>query len=105
MKRTFTQICELLILDMYCKNLCKKTSFRATDATTKPSDQEDNEKKDFFFFLLQNNATRKNDDKIKTKRMKRKLWLKAQIANRIRAPKSKSNQDNTDSNTCLKTMK
>jgi hypothetical protein len=45
-------------------------------------------KKEFFFiYLLQNNATRKNDDKIKTKRMKRKLWLKAQIANRIRAPK------------------
>jgi hypothetical protein len=41
----------------------------------------------FFFYLLQNNATRKNDDKIKTKRMKRKLWLKVQIANRIRAPK------------------
>jgi hypothetical protein len=39
-------------------------------------------------YLLQNNATRKNDDKIKTKRLKRKLWLKAQIANRIRAPKS-----------------
>ena len=41
----------------------------------------------FFIYLLQNNATRKNDDKIKTKRMKRKLWLKAQIANRIRAQK------------------
>jgi hypothetical protein len=41
----------------------------------------------FYFILLQNNATRKNDDKIKTKRMKRKLWLKAQIANRIRAQK------------------
>jgi hypothetical protein len=73
---------------MYCKNLCKKTSFRATDATTKSSDQEDNEKRgNFFIYLLQNNATRKNDDKIKTKRMKRKLWLKAQIANRIRAQK------------------
>jgi hypothetical protein len=45
-------------------------------------------KKEFFFiYLLQNNATRKNDDKIKTKRMKRKLWLKAQIAYRIRAQK------------------
>jgi hypothetical protein len=38
-------------------------------------------KRDFFIFiLLQNNATRKNVDKNKTKRMKRKLWLKAQIA-------------------------
>jgi hypothetical protein len=72
---------------MHCKNLCKKTSFLATDATTKSSDQEDNEKGEFFFiYLLQNNATRKNDDKTKTKRMKRKLWLKAQIANRIRVP-------------------
>jgi hypothetical protein len=43
----------------------------------------------FFIYLLQNNATRKNDDKIKTKRMKRKLWLKVQIANRIRAQKCK----------------
>jgi hypothetical protein len=48
-----------------------------------------NDEREFFFiYLLQNNATRKNDDKIKTKRIKRKLWLKAQIANRIRAPKS-----------------
>jgi hypothetical protein len=75
---------------MHCKNLCKKTSFLATDATTQSSNQEENEKEIFFFFfLLQNNATRKNDDKIKTKRMKRKLWLKAQIANRIRAQKCK----------------
>jgi hypothetical protein len=41
----------------------------------------------FFIYLLQNNATRKNDDKIKTKRLKRKLWVKAQIANKIRAQK------------------
>jgi hypothetical protein len=68
------------------KTLCKKTSFRATDATTKPSNQED-KKEGIFIYLLQNNATRKNDDKIKTKRLKRKLWLKAQIANRIRAQK------------------
>jgi hypothetical protein len=73
---------------MHCKNLCKKTSFLATDATTQSSNQEENER-NFFFFLLQNNATRKNDDKNKTKRMKRKLWLKAQIANRIRAQKCK----------------
>jgi hypothetical protein len=39
----------------------------------------------FYFILLQNNATRKNDDKNKTKRMKRKLWLKAYISKRIRA--------------------
>jgi len=77
-----------LYFELYWKNLCKKTSFRATDATTKSSNQEDNEKKrKFFIYLLQNNATRKNDDKMKTKRMKRKLWLKAQIANRIRAQK------------------
>ena len=37
-------------------------------------------KKFFIFILLQNNATRKNDDKNKTKRMKRKIWLKTQIA-------------------------
>jgi hypothetical protein len=49
MKRTFTQICELLILDMPYKNLCKKTSFLATDATTKSSDQEDNEKGEILF--------------------------------------------------------
>ena len=46
-------------------------------------------KRDFYFILLQNNATRKNVDKNKTKRMKRKLWLKAQIANRIRALNAK----------------
>jgi hypothetical protein len=66
----------------------QKTSFQATDATTQSSNQEENERKIplfFFFILLQNHATRKNDDKIKTKRNKRKLWLKAQIANRIRA--------------------
>jgi hypothetical protein len=43
----------------------------------------------FYFILLQNHATRKNDDKIKTKINKRKLWLKAQIANRIRAQNAK----------------
>jgi hypothetical protein len=69
-----------LCLTCTAKNLCKKTSFLATDATTQSSNQEENEKEGFFFFLLQNNATRKNDDKNKTKRMKRKLWLKAQIA-------------------------
>jgi hypothetical protein len=65
----------------------QNTSFQATDATTQSSNQEENERKIplFFFFLLRNHATRKNDDKIKTKRNKRKLWLKAQIANRIRA--------------------
>jgi hypothetical protein len=68
---------------MHCKNLCKKTSFLATDATTQSSNQEENERifiLFFYFILLQINATRKNDDKNKTKRMKRKLWLKAQIA-------------------------
>ena len=66
---------------MHCKNLCKKTSFLATDATTQSSNQEEDEtRKKKIFFLLQNNATRKNVDKNKTKRMKRKLWLKAQIA-------------------------
>jgi hypothetical protein len=67
----------------------QKTSFQATDATTQSSNQEENERKIplffFFFFLLQNHATRKNDYKIKTKRNKRKLWLKEKIANRIRA--------------------
>ena len=58
----------------------KKDSFLATDATTQSSNQEENEKEGFYFILLQNNATRKNVDKNKTKRMKRKLWLKAQIA-------------------------
>ena len=64
----------------------QKTSFQATDATTqifRPRRQ----KEILFIYLLQNNATRKNDDKIKTKRMKRKLWLKAQIAYRIRGQK------------------
>ena len=52
MKRTFTQICELLILDMHCKNLCKKTSFLATDATTQSSNQEENETGNCFFLFL-----------------------------------------------------
>jgi hypothetical protein len=59
----------------------------------------------FYFILLQNNATRKNDDKNKTKRMKRKLWLKAQIAKESEHKMQKSNQESTDSNTCLKTIK
>ena len=59
----------------------QNTSFQATDATTQSSIQEENEI--FYFILLQNHATRKNDDKIKTKRNKIKLWLKVQIANRI----------------------
>jgi hypothetical protein len=67
------------------KTYAKQTSFPATDATTQSSNQEENDTIFFFFILLQNNAIRKNDDKIKTKRMKRKLWLKAQITNRIRA--------------------
>jgi hypothetical protein len=92
---------------MHCKNLCKKTSFLATDATTQSSNQEENETRIFFFFFisLQNNATRKNVDKNKTKRMKRKLWLKAQIAKESEHKMRKSNQDSTDSNTCLKTIK
>jgi hypothetical protein len=69
----------------------QKTSFQATNATTQSSNQEENERKIplffIFFILLQNHATRKNDDKIKTKRNKIKLWLKAQIADRIRARK------------------
>jgi hypothetical protein len=36
---------------MHCKNLCKKTSFLATDATTQSSNQEENEKEGFFFFF------------------------------------------------------
>jgi hypothetical protein len=73
---------------MHCKNLCKKDSFLATDATTQSSNQEENERK-IYFILLQNNAMRKNDDKKKTKRMKIKLWLKAHIAKGIRAQKCK----------------
>jgi hypothetical protein len=51
-KRTFAQICELLILDMHCKNLCKKTSFLATDATTQSSNQEENETRNCFFYFI-----------------------------------------------------
>jgi hypothetical protein len=32
------------------QNLCKKTSFLATDATTQSSNQEENETKFFFLF-------------------------------------------------------
>jgi hypothetical protein len=35
---------------MHCKNLCKKTSFLATDATTQSSNQEENERRIFFFY-------------------------------------------------------
>jgi hypothetical protein len=35
---------------MHCKNLCKKTSFLATDATTQSSNQEENETEIVFFF-------------------------------------------------------
>jgi hypothetical protein len=35
---------------MHCKNLCKKTSFLATDATTQSSNQEENETGNFFLF-------------------------------------------------------
>jgi hypothetical protein len=40
------------MFDMYCKNLCKKTSFRATDATTQSPNQEENEKEGFFLFYF-----------------------------------------------------
>ena len=89
---------------MHCKNLCKKTSFLATDATTQSSNQEENKAR-IFFILLQNNATRKNVDKNKTKRMKRKLWLKAQIAKELEHKMQKNNQESTNSNTCLKIIK
>jgi hypothetical protein len=68
------------VLKNLCKRLLSKLLTQQLNLQTKKKRQE--KKK---IFLLQNNATRKNDDKIKTKRMKRKLWLKAQIANRIRA--------------------
>jgi hypothetical protein len=35
---------------MHCKNLCKKTSFLATDATTQSSNQEENETGNCFLF-------------------------------------------------------
>jgi hypothetical protein len=38
------------MFDMYCKNLCKKTSFLATDATTQSSNQEENETRIFILF-------------------------------------------------------
>jgi hypothetical protein len=36
---------------MHCKNLCKKTSFLATDATTQSSNQEENETRNFFILF------------------------------------------------------
>jgi hypothetical protein len=36
---------------MHCKNLCKKTSFLDTDATTQSSNQEENEKEGFFILF------------------------------------------------------
>jgi hypothetical protein len=35
---------------MYCKNLCNKTSFQATNATTQSSNQEENETGNYFLF-------------------------------------------------------
>jgi hypothetical protein len=35
---------------MHCKNLCKKTSFLATDATTQSSNQEENERIFILFY-------------------------------------------------------
>jgi hypothetical protein len=40
------------MLDMYRKNLCKKTSFLSTDATTQSSNQEENETGIFYFILF-----------------------------------------------------
>jgi hypothetical protein len=63
------------------QKLMKKYFFLATDATTQSSNQEENETRAFFFLsnckMMQQ---RENTDKHKTKRMKIKLWLKAQIA-------------------------
>jgi hypothetical protein len=36
---------------MHCKNLCKKTSFLATDATTQSSNQEENDTRKFIFLF------------------------------------------------------
>jgi hypothetical protein len=67
----------------YAKRLLSELLTQQQNLQTKKTMKKRKKK----IYLLQNNATRKNDDKIKTKRMKRKLWLKAQIANRIRAQK------------------
>jgi hypothetical protein len=36
---------------MHCKNLCQKTSFLATDATTQSSNQEGNERQIYFILF------------------------------------------------------
>jgi hypothetical protein len=80
MRATYTSNCTE---KTYAKRLLSELLTQQQNLQTKKTMKKRKKK----IYLLQNNATRKNDDKIKTKRMKRKLWLKAQIANRIRAQK------------------
>ena len=76
-----------LYFELYWKNYAKRLlSKLLTQQLNLQIKKKTKEKFPFFYFiLLQNHAIRKNDDKIKTKRNEIKLWLKAQIANRIRA--------------------
>jgi hypothetical protein len=55
------------MFDMYCKKLCKKTSFLATDATTQSSNQEENEKEGFFLFFFYCKITQQGKMLIRTK--------------------------------------
>ena len=87
------------------KNLCKKTLSQLLMQQHNLQTKKKMKKRNFYFILLQNNATRKNDDKNKTKRMKRRLWLKVQIAKESEHKMQKSNLESTNSNTCLKTIK
>jgi hypothetical protein len=70
---------------MHYKNLRKRLLSKLLMQQLNPQVKKKTKEFFFFFYFIAKHATRKNDDKIKTKRTERKLWLKAQIANRIRA--------------------
>jgi hypothetical protein len=58
----------------------------------------------FFFIELQNEAIKGKCRQAQNQKNKIKFWLKAQIA-KNQAKMLKGNQESTDSNTCLKTIK
>jgi hypothetical protein len=70
MKRTFTQICELLMLNMHYKNLCKRLLSKLLTQQLNPQSQEENERIFFFIYFI---AKSRNKGKMMTRPKPREL--------------------------------
>jgi hypothetical protein len=67
------------------KNLCKRLLSKLPLQQLNPQSKKKNEAKDCFLFRCKITQQGKMMTSSKPREMKEKLWLKAQIANRIRA--------------------